>query len=39
MVGEIWYLLVIGFVLGFFSCMLLWFYVEKKNAEKENEEE
>ena len=38
MVGEQWIIGVIGFILGFFSCMILWFYIEKKNAERENEE-
>ena len=37
MVGEEWLIGIIGFIAGFFSCMILWFIVEKKNAEKENE--
>ena len=32
-------LVVMGFILGFFSCTLLWFYIESKNAKKRNEVE
>ena len=37
MTGGEWLIGIIGFIAGFFSCMLFWFYVEKKNAEKEEE--
>ena len=36
MVGEEGLIGVIGFVLVFFSCMLLWFWIEQRNARKEN---
>lgn len=31
--------LIIGMVVGFTACILLWFWIEQKNAEKENESE
>ena len=38
MEGIEWLVGIFGFVAGFFSCMFLWIHVEKKKAEKENEE-
>ncbi len=34
MIGEIWMLLIIGYVAGFFSCRLLWMWSNSKKKKE-----
>ncbi len=34
MIGEIWMLLIIGYVAGFFSCRLLWMWTNNKKKKE-----
>jgi len=33
-----WISFTAGIIVGFVACILLWFWIEAKNAEKDNEE-
>ncbi len=34
MVGEMWFVFVAGFAIGWFSCTLTWSFVKKKESKK-----